>query len=201
MDKEKIVRIRKMHTKLRAEVKVRDILPILVEKGHINSDDFNMVNRYNTETAKMECLLFMLTNEKNNEAYVAFRKALEDSYSWLVEELDGITVSKEDIIKYTQDWKNQRITPEMIDLMRRNGTLVRKWQTLAHTLGLTNHCPSILMQSTLYMQDLDECLRHLITKWCSVAGNKANLGELLKALRKEHFNDIADQLEDSFKNK
>ena len=40
-------------------------------------------------------------------------------------------------------------------------------------------------------EDLDQCLSYLIQEWVSVKPKDANLGNLIRALKAESFNDVA----------
>ncbi len=102
----------------------------------------------------------------------------------------------------------------MINVLQQNARLVRRWTALAYRLvflfvdrlwflskclltimhnrlGLERQAQSIKVRVNMNCEDLDQCITYLIQDWSSVKPEDANLGNLVRALKAESFNDVA----------
>ena len=79
----------------------------------------------------------------------------------------------------------------MVNVMQKNARLVRRWFVLAYRLGLDRQAQSIKVRVNMNCEDLDQCLAYLIHEWSAVKPKDANLGNLIRALEAEQFNDVA----------
>ncbi|XP_076325640.1 uncharacterized protein LOC143233353 isoform X2 [Tachypleus tridentatus] len=142
---------------------------------------------------------YCLLPRRGKRAYSCFCQALENSYPWLLTALKNLQITEEEEEKkVTSDKMSQPLTNEMVDMLRQNVQLVRRWHMLAHSLGMSAQRTQIQVQANLYMWDMEQCVLQLLEQWKSLKGNSATLGALLESLRKEQFNDIADKLEEEF---
>ena len=82
----------------------------------------------------------------------------------------------------------------MVSIMQQNSRLVRRWFVLAYRLGLDRQAQSIKVRVNMNCEDLDQCLAYLIQEWRAVMPKDANLGNLIRALQAEQFNDVAGKL-------
>ncbi|XP_013776967.1 death domain-containing protein CRADD-like [Limulus polyphemus] len=197
MDRMDKLRLQKLHSRLLQDIGVSDVLPILLQDGVLSSEDYEDIKSCCTRTKQTETLLFLLP-KRGKRAYSCFCQALENSYPWLLTELKNLQITEEEEKKLAADKMYQPLTNEMVDMLRQNVQLVRRWHVLAHSLGMSAQRTQIQVQANLYMWDMEQCVLQLLEQWKSLKGNSATLGTLLESLRKEQFNDIADKLEEEF---
>ncbi|GLG95228.1 Uncharacterized protein GBIM_02256 [Gryllus bimaculatus] len=91
-----------------------------------------------------------------------------------------------------------RVTNEMMQLVQKNHRVADKWTVLAHSLGLSRHVMDIRIRVNMYGEANSMCILYLLQEWVGAVSKKATLGHLLKVLREQDFNDIADVLEEKF---
>ncbi|KAK2703990.1 uncharacterized protein LOC136041345 [Artemia franciscana] len=91
--------------------------------------------------------------------------------------------------------QSKEITYEMLTVLRRNSRVVRNWCALAHRLGLSTQVNSIHMKINMRMESVDLAIIYLMEEWKGIQPKDYNLEQLVRILREEQFNDVADQLE------
>ena len=93
------------------------------------------------------------------------------------------------------------ISEEMINFVKNNPRVVRKWHSLAHAAGLTSRVEVIKHRIRSEGRDFDEHVEEFLREWMEVSPEKATLGGLIRLLRDQHFNDTALKLESGNYNK
>ncbi|XP_026278997.1 uncharacterized protein LOC113206925 isoform X2 [Frankliniella occidentalis] len=93
---------------------------------------------------------------------------------------------------------DQTITNEMMTKVRRNHRVVKRWSTLAHSLGMTPVVHILRQRMVTNGEDVDACVLHLLEEWKGAHPKKATLGRLVTVLREDGFNDVADELEGTY---
>jgi len=74
--------------------------------------------------------------------------------------------------------------------------VMRRWQSLAHQLGLTDSVEIIKHRVRASGGDLDEHVGEVLREWKDLRGTEATLGGLVTNLRALGYNDTANRLED-----
>ena len=87
------------------------------------------------------------------------------------------------------------ISEQMINFVKKNSIILRRWQSLAHTAGLSHRVEVIKARVRGEGGDLDQHVAELIREWVEEFPETANLGGLIKLLREQNFNDTALKLE------
>ena len=93
------------------------------------------------------------------------------------------------------------ISEEMINFVKNNPRVVRKWHSLAHAAGLSSRVEVIKHRIRSEGRDFDEHVEEFIREWMEMIPEKATLGGLIRLLRDLHFNDTALKLESGSYNK
>ena len=93
------------------------------------------------------------------------------------------------------------ISEEMINFVKNNPRVVRKWHSLAHAAGLTSRVEVIKHRIRSEGRDFDEHVEEFLREWMETSPEKATLGGLIRLLRDQHFNDTALKLESGNYNK
>ncbi|XP_076325638.1 uncharacterized protein LOC143233353 isoform X1 [Tachypleus tridentatus] len=189
MDQMDKLRLQKLHSRLLQDVGVSDVLPILLQEGVLSLEDYEDIKSCCTRTKQTETLLFVAK---------ARQKSLFMFLSSIRKQLSLVAYSIEELTDNRRRRRKKTLTNEMVDMLRQNVQLVRRWHMLAHSLGMSAQRTQIQVQANLYMWDMEQCVLQLLEQWKSLKGNSATLGALLESLRKEQFNDIADKLEEEF---
>ena len=87
------------------------------------------------------------------------------------------------------------ISEQMINFLKKNSIILRRWQSLAHSAGLSHRVEIIKARVRAEGGDLDQHVAELIREWVEECPETANLGGLIKLLREQNFNDTALKLE------
>jgi len=87
------------------------------------------------------------------------------------------------------------ISEDMIDFVKKNPRILRKWQSLAHSVGMSDRVEVIKARIRSEGRDFDEHVEEFLREWSEFRPETANLGGLIKLLRSLHFNDTALKLE------
>ena len=87
------------------------------------------------------------------------------------------------------------ISDQMINFVKKNSIILRRWQSLAHSAGLSHRVEIIKARVRGEGGDLDQHVTELLREWVEEFPETANLGGLIKLLRDQHFNDTALKLE------
>ena len=87
------------------------------------------------------------------------------------------------------------ISEQMINFVKKNSIILRRWQSLAHAAGLSHRVEVIKARVRGEGGDLDQHVAELIREWVEESPETANLGGLIKLLREQSFNDTALKLE------
>jgi len=90
---------------------------------------------------------------------------------------------------------NSSISEDMIDFVKKNSRIMRKWQSLAHSVGMSDRVEVIKGRIRSEGRDFDEHVEEFLREWIEYRPETANLGGLIKLLRSQHFNDTALKLE------
>jgi len=83
------------------------------------------------------------------------------------------------------------VTDEVMTILKRNHRTCRDWTSLAHSLGLSRLVNKIRVKVLVFGDDLDVCVVNLLQEWVGEKPKEATVGNLMSALRKEGFNDVA----------
>jgi hypothetical protein len=84
-----------------------------------------------------------------------------------------------------------------IQFVQSNPRVMRRWQSLAHQLGLGPGRVEVIRHRVRQQGgDLDEHVGEAVREWQEQEGRAATLAQLGRHLRKLGFNDTADRLED-----
>ncbi|CAG0884079.1 unnamed protein product [Darwinula stevensoni] len=170
---------------LRDRVIPGPVLPFLIEKGILSSEDFQDIHACPSDAKRMDRLLCILTKRGPN-AFTALVDALKHDYEWEAQALEeAVPVEKQ------RDATPVEVTEDMEDLMKRNARLIRDWRKLARRLGLGSAVHGISVRVNLREESAEECLGYLLQEWRGTKGERATFPVLLAALRREHFNDVA----------
>lgn len=87
------------------------------------------------------------------------------------------------------------ISEQMINFVKKNSIILRRWQSLAHSAGLSHRVEIIKARVRAEGGDLDQHVTELIREWVEEFPESANLGGLINLLREQNFNDTALKLE------
>ncbi|RWS07567.1 death domain-containing protein CRADD-like protein [Dinothrombium tinctorium] len=187
--------LRKLNSKLVDSVKAIDIVPRLVADGILTLNDAESISSESEPRAKMQKLLFILPL-RGPLAFSHFRDSLREDYFWLYEQL---VPDNNNVEKSHNAYREFEVSNEVIDVLKHNCHVVKNWTLLGHALGLPSTSSSqIQIQANILMWDLKLCVVALFEKWKAEKGSKANVGSLLDILRREQFNDVADDIERLF---
>ena len=93
------------------------------------------------------------------------------------------------------------ISEEMINFVKNNPRVVRKWHSLAHAAGLSSRVEVIKARIRSEGRDFDEHVEEFLRDWMEMSPEKATLGGLVRLLRDLQFNDTALKLESGSYNK
>jgi len=88
------------------------------------------------------------------------------------------------------------ITEEMIEFVMQNPRVMRKWQSLAHSVGMSHRVEVIKDRVRRDGRDLDENVAEFLREWIELKPEVANLGGLINLLKSQNFNDTALKLEE-----
>ncbi|RWS21418.1 death domain-containing protein CRADD-like protein, partial [Leptotrombidium deliense] len=188
MDSKEKRKLIDFHEKLVDEVKVLDVLPKLISERIFTISDGEEITAHCSPHTQMQKLLFLLPSRGAN-AFTKFVDSLKEDYSWLAEKLTEETAVQ---LNCSQNYHELEVNNEVIEVLKTNCQVVKRWATLAHALGISSTTQNqIQIQSNIFMWDLERCVVEMFEKWKSEKGKAATVGLLLNTLRKEHFNDAA----------
>lgn len=111
---------------------------------------------------------------------------------------NGVNTGNEGSIRRKRELDNsdQEISEDMIEFISANPRIMRRWQSLAHQVGLSNRVPVIQMRIRMEGRDHDEHVGELIREWMERKPGEATVGGLVKLLRSQKFNDTAEKIQD-----
>ena len=89
----------------------------------------------------------------------------------------------------------QEISEEVINYLKTNPRIMRKWQSLAHSVGLTDRVEVIKARIRAEGRDYDDHVEEFIREWIENSPERANMQGLLRLLRDLKFNDTALKIE------
>ena len=82
-------KVKKLYGKIKSACDPNNhILNKLFEEGVLTSDQTDIIYKICEARARMHELLNVLFQTSHPEAFIAFRKSLQEEYGWLVEEID-----------------------------------------------------------------------------------------------------------------
>ena len=87
------------------------------------------------------------------------------------------------------------ITEDVIDFVKLNPRVMRRWQSLAHAAGLSHRVEVIKARIRAEGRDFDEHVEEFIREWVELSPETASLAGLVRLLRDLQFNDTALKLE------
>ena len=87
------------------------------------------------------------------------------------------------------------ISEQMINFLKKNSIILRRWQSLAQSAGLSHRVEIIKARVRAEGGDLDQHVAELVREWVEEFPETANLGGLINLLREQNFNDTALKLE------
>eukprot|EP00092_Neocalanus_flemingeri_P002691 GFUD01002881.1.p1 GENE.GFUD01002881.1~~GFUD01002881.1.p1 ORF type:complete len:507 (+),score=134.89 GFUD01002881.1:50-1570(+) len=88
------------------------------------------------------------------------------------------------------------ITEEMIEFVMVNPRIMKRWQNLAHSVGLSHRVEVIKARIRSEGRDHDEHVGEFLREWAEQKPEAATLGGLINLLKDQKFNDTALKLED-----
>jgi len=97
--------------------------------------------------------------------------------------------------KRRQDMEGD-ITEEMINFVMLNPRIMKRWQSLAHSTGLSDRVEVIKARIRNEGRDHDEHVGEFLREWKEQKPETATLGGLVHLLKTQKFNDTALKLED-----
>ncbi|GLG95229.1 Protein of unknown function [Gryllus bimaculatus] len=185
-----------LYSSITSDVIFDHISSKLLQQEIINGEEYQKVKANITDSQQMSALLDIL-KEKNSQYFKNFVKILKADYKWIADELDNNSIDFLKVISKPSPF-SIGVTNEMMQLVQKNHRVADKWTVLAHSLGLSRHVMDIRIRVNMYGEANSMCILYLLQEWVGAVSKKATLGHLLKVLREQDFNDIADVLEEKF---
>ena len=83
----------------------------------------------------------------------------------------------------------QEISEEVINYLKTNPRIMRKWQSLAHSVGLTDRVEVIKARIRAEGRDYDDHVEEFIREWIENSPERATMqGEMNKVKKKYNYN-------------
>ncbi|XP_063234411.1 death domain-containing protein CRADD-like isoform X2 [Bacillus rossius redtenbacheri] len=201
MDATHVAKLRAVGHDLRSQLIFEHIATLLLQEELLSREEYQRVSGKVTDPERIDALLELLPS-KGPDSFDKFVYVLAQDYRWLADRLRAAQPERLDsgtrpaVPNITS--LNKVVTPEMMAAVRENHRVVRSWTTLAHALGMSCKVHGIRTKVLVYGEDLELCVVYLLQEWVGSAAGEATLSSLLDALRREHYNDVADELEAKF---